>query len=77
MKKLLKKLKAAAARRAQTAFKRLGYVPNSDLEGLRLAYNDELQERLILKRDHKTSMKNISKPSRPGRLCPAIRSDLM
>lgn len=53
MKKLLKKLKAAAARRAQTAFKRLGYVPNSDLEGLRLAYNDELQERLILKRDHK------------------------
>ena len=53
MKKLLKKLKAAAARRAQTAFKRLGYVPNSDLEDLRLAYNDELQERLILKRDHK------------------------
>lgn len=53
MKKLLKKLKAAAARRAQTAFKRLGYVPNSDLEGLRLAYNDEVQERLILKRDHK------------------------
>ena len=48
MKKLLKKLKAAA-RRAQTAFKRLGYVPNSDLEDLRLAYNDELQERLILK----------------------------
>lgn len=53
MKKLLKKLKTAAARRAQTAFKRLGYVPNSDLEDLRLAYNDELQERLILKRDHK------------------------
>ena len=53
MKKLLKKLKAAAARRAQTAFKRLGYVPNSELEDLRLAYIDELQERLILKRNHK------------------------
>ena len=42
-----------AERERRAVLERLGYVPNSDLEGLRLAYNDELQERLILKRDHK------------------------
>ena len=52
MKKLLKKLRTTAARWRSRCFEALGFVPSVELYAMREAYNDELRERLILKRDY-------------------------
>lgn len=53
MKKLLKKLRTTAARWRTRCFEALGFVPSAKFYAMREAYNDELRERLILKRDYK------------------------
>ena len=52
MKKLLKKLRTTAARWRSRCFEALGFVPSAELYAMREAYNDELGERLMRKRDY-------------------------
>lgn len=53
MREYLSKLVTTAERWRTRCFEALGFVPSAELYALSEAYNDELQERLILKRDHK------------------------
>ncbi len=71
MKKLLKKLRTAAARWRTSFFEALGFVPSAELYAMREAYNDELRERLILKRDYENLYEDYCKAletpaQRPG-----------
>lgn len=61
MKKLLKKLRTAAARWGTSFFEALGFVPSAEFYALREAYNDELRERLILKRDYENLYEDYCK----------------
>lgn len=61
MKKLLEKFRGAAARWRDRNFEALGYVPESELEALREAYDDELNERLSLKRDYDNLQEDYQK----------------
>lgn len=61
MKKLLKKLRTAAARWRTSFFEALGFVPSAEFYALREAYNDELRERLILKRDYENLYEDYRK----------------
>ncbi len=61
MKKLLKKLRTAAARWRTSFFEALGFVPSAEFYALREAYNDELRERLILKRDYENLYEDYCK----------------
>lgn len=78
MKKLLKKLRATAARWRTRRFEALGFIPSAELyamreayNAMREAYNDELCERLILKRDYENLYEDYRKAletpaQRPG-----------
>ena len=61
MKKLLKKLRTAAARWRTSFFEALGFVPSAEFYAMREAYNDELRERLILKRDYENLYEDYCK----------------
>ena len=61
MKKLLKKLRTTAARWRSRCFEALGFVPSMELYAMREAYNDELRERLILKRDYENLYEDYRK----------------
>lgn len=61
MKKLLKKLRTTAARWRSRCFEALGFVPSVELYAMREAYNDELRERLILKRDYENLYEDYHK----------------
>lgn len=61
MKKLLKKLVTTAARWRSRCFEALGFVPSAELYAIREAYNDELRERLILKRDYENLYEDYRK----------------
>lgn len=78
MKKLLKKLRTTAARWRTRRFEALGFIPSAELyamreayNAMREAYNDELCERLMLKRDYENLYEDYSKAletpaQRPG-----------
>lgn len=61
MKKLLKKLSTTAVRWRDRFFEALGFVPSAELYALSEAYNDELRERLILKRDYENLYEDYRK----------------
>lgn len=61
MKKLLKKLRTTAARWRSRCFEALGFVPSAELYASREAYNDELRERLMLKRDYENLYEDYRK----------------
>lgn len=61
MKKLLTKLRTTAARWRTRCFEALGFVPSAELYAMREAYNDELRERLILKRDYENLYEDYHK----------------
>lgn len=71
MKKLLKKLRTTAARWRSRCFEALGFVPSVELYAMREAYNDELRERLILKRDYE----NLYEDYHKAQETPVRRSD--
>ena len=52
MREYLSKLVTTAERWRTRCFEALGFVPSAELYASREAYNDELRERLILKRDY-------------------------
>lgn len=61
MKKLQRKLRTTAARWRIRCFEALGFVPSAELCALREAYNDELRERLMLKRDYENLYEDYRK----------------
>lgn len=61
MKKLLTKLRTTAARWRTRCFETLGFIPSAELYAMREAYNDELRERLILKRDYENLYEDYHK----------------
>lgn len=61
MKKLLTKLRTTVARWRTRCFEALGFVPSVELYAMREAYNDELRERLILKRDYENLYEDYRK----------------
>lgn len=68
MKKLLKKLRTTAARWRTRRFEALGFIPSAELyamreayNAMREAYNDELRERLMLKRDYENLYEDYRK----------------
>lgn len=61
MKKLLTKLRTTAARWRTRCFEALGFMPSAELYAMREAYNDELRERLILKRDYENLYEDYHK----------------
>lgn len=68
MKKLLTKLRTTVARWRTRCFEALGFVPSAELyamreayNAMREAYNDELRERLILKRDYENLYEDYHK----------------
>lgn len=61
MKKLLTKLRTTAARWRTRCFEALGFIPSAELYAMREAYNDELRERLILKRDYENLYEDYNK----------------
>ena len=61
MKKLLKKLRTTAERWRTRCFEALGFVPSAELYAMREAYNDELRERLMLKRDYENLYEDYCK----------------
>lgn len=61
MKKLLKKLRTTAERWRTRCFEALGFVPSAELYAMREAYNDELRERLMLKRDYENLYEDYRK----------------
>ncbi len=71
MKKLLTKLRTTAARWRTRCFEALGFIPSAELYAMRETYNDELRERLILKRDYENLYEDYCKAletpaQRPG-----------
>lgn len=70
MKKLLRKLRTTAERWRIRCFEALGFVPSAELCALREAYNDELRERLMLKRDYENLYEDYRKAlEEPARRC--------
>lgn len=68
MKKLLTKLRTTVARWRTRCFEALGFVPSAELyamreayNAMREAYNDELRERLMLKRDYENLYEDYRK----------------
>lgn len=71
MREYLSKLVTTAARWRTRCFEALGFVPSAELYAMREAYNDELRERLILKRDYENLYEDYCKAletpaQRPG-----------
>ena len=61
MREYLSKLGTAAERWRTRCFEALGFVPSVELYAMREAYNDELRERLILKRDYENLYEDYHK----------------
>ena len=68
MDKVLHRLSTTAVRWRDRFFEALGFVPSAELYAMREAYNDELRERLILKRDYENLYEDYRKaPEMPVR----------
>ena len=61
MREYLSKLVTTAERWRTRCFEALGFVPSVELYAMREAYNDELRERLILKRDYENLYEDYRK----------------
>ena len=61
MDKALHRLSTTAVRWRDRFFEALGFVPSAELYALREAYNDELRERLMLKRDYENLYEDYRK----------------
>lgn len=61
MDKVLHRLSTTAVRWRDRFFEALGFVPSAELYALREAYNDELRERLMLKRDYENLYEDYRK----------------
>lgn len=61
MDKVLHRLSTTAVRWRDRFFEALGFVPSAELYAMREAYNDELRERLILKRDYENLYEDYRK----------------
>ena len=61
MREYLSKLVTAAARWRSRCFEALGFVPSAELYAMRESYNDELRERLMLKRDYENLYEDYRK----------------
>ena len=61
MDKVLHGLSTTAVRWRDRFFEALGFVPSAELYALREAYNDELRERLMLKRDYENLYEDYRK----------------
>ena len=61
MREYLSKLRSTATRWRIRCFEALGFVPSAELYAMREAYNDELRERLILKRDYENLYEDYHK----------------
>ena len=61
MDKVLHRLSTTAVRWRDRFFEALGFVPSVELYAMREAYNDELRERLILKRDYENLYEDYRK----------------
>ena len=61
MREYLSKLRTTAERWRTRCFEALGFVPSAELYAMREAYNDELRERLILKRDYENLYEDYHK----------------
>ena len=61
MREYLSKLRTTAARWRTRCFEALGFIPSAELYAMREAYNDELRERLILKRDYENLYEDYHK----------------
>lgn len=71
MREYLSKLVTTAERWRTRCFEALGFVPSAELYASREAYNDELRERLMLKRDYENLYEDYRKAletpaQRPG-----------
>lgn len=71
MREYLSKLGTTAARWRSRCFEALGFVPSAELYAMRESYNDELRERLMLKRDYE----NLYEDYRKAMETPVRRSD--
>lgn len=61
MREYMSKLRTTAERWRTRCFEALGFVPSAELYAMREAYNDELRERLILKRDYENLYEDYRK----------------
>ena len=61
MREDLSKLRSTATRWRIRCFEALGFVPSAELYAMREAYNDELRERLMLKRDYENLYEDYRK----------------
>ena len=61
MDKVLHRLSTTAVRWRDRFFEALGFVPSAELYAMREAYNDELRERLMLKRDYENLYEDYRK----------------
>lgn len=61
MREYLSKLRSTATRWRIRCFEALGFVPSEELYAMREAYNDELRERLMLKRDYENLYEDYRK----------------
>lgn len=61
MREYLSKLVTTAERWRTRCFEALGFVPSAELYAMREAYNDELRERLMLKRDYENLYEDYRK----------------
>lgn len=61
MDKVLHRLRTTAARWRTRRFEALGFIPSAELYAMREAYNDELCERLMLKRDYENLYEDYRK----------------
>ncbi len=61
MGKVLHRLSTTAVRWRDRFFEALGFVPSAELYASREAYNDELRERLMLKRDYENLYEDYRK----------------
>ncbi len=61
MREYLSKLGTAAERWRTRCFEALGFTPSAELYALSEAYNDELRERLMLKRDYENLYEDYRK----------------
>lgn len=61
MDKVLHRLSTTAVRWRDRFFEALGFVPSAELYALSEAYNDELRERLMLKRDYENLYEDYRK----------------
>lgn len=61
MDKVLHRLSTTAVRWRDRFFEALGFVPSAELYAMRESYNDELRERLMLKRDYENLYEDYRK----------------